>query len=56
MLALLAHSLAGQAQPAPDSLRAALCAEPTDSGRAKTALRLSAALAALDTAAGRHWP
>lgn len=46
-------ALLGAGNPAraqqPDSLRAALRAEPTDTGRAKTALRLSAALAATDT-------
>ena len=51
--------LLGTGQPArgqrPDSLRAALRAEPADSSRAKTALRLSSALAATDTAAAGHY-
>ena len=48
---LLAGPLAAQAPAAPpDSLLRALQIAPTDTARAKTALRLSAALAATDTA------
>ncbi len=46
----LAGPAAAQQQPL-DSLRAALRTEPADTTRAKTALRLSAALTATDTAA-----
>lgn len=55
LLALLGHPLPGWAQRAADSLRAALRTEPTDSGWAKTALRLSATLAATDSAAAGHY-
>ncbi|MDJ0365664.1 sensor histidine kinase [Hymenobacter sp. H14-R3] len=55
---LLAGYSAAAQQPAPpeaDSLRAALRTETSDSARAKTALRLSVALTATDTAgAGRY--
>ena len=48
--------LAAQTPPTrPDSLRRALAAPAPDTTRAKTALRLSAALAATDTAAARRY-
>ena len=56
---LLGGPLAAQSPPAPtpppDSLLHALRTAPTDTTRAKAALRLSAALAATDTAAARRY-
>ena len=53
---LLAGPLAAQPFPTrPDSLLRALQTAPTDTTRAKTALRLSAALAATDTAQARRY-
>jgi two-component system NarL family sensor kinase len=56
LAALLLGGHLAQAQPArPDSLLAALRTEPTDTARAKTALRLSATLASTDTAGASHY-
>ncbi len=61
LLGLLLALLAGPGHPlqanqaGPDSLRRALRAPAPDTSRAKTALRLSAALAATDTAAARRY-
>jgi two-component system NarL family sensor kinase len=56
LLGLLLGGHPAPAQPAqPDSLLAALRTEPTDTARAKTALRLSAALAPTDTAGASRY-